>query len=194
MTAPGTGVRPWHVDAAGAAACAVLTVLGVVLVVLPVLRLRLDHAALRSELRALGGQAAELESAGTRMQRELDRLDERLADNRLQLQGPGYLNTRIARIIETASSSGIVVDQTRSDTARRADLYQAVPIQLSGTGGYPGCAAFLHRLHGELPDTGLVSMELTGNTGRGREEAHFRFDLIWYAAAAAAADARGVTR
>lgn len=183
MTA--AGLRIWHVDAMGAAALAALTALGVALVVTPVLRTRMDHAALRSELASLRAKAAQLESARAGMAGEMDRLAERLAANRLKLHGPGYLNTRIAGILQTASTSGIVIDQTKSAPAARADLYEAVGIELAGTGSYPGCADFLHALHRQLPDTGLVAMELAGPS-RGGDEGRFRFNLVWYSAAAAA--------
>jgi Tfp pilus assembly protein PilO len=188
VPATASPTRSWRIDAAGVGACLAITILGVLVVVQPAVRVRMDQASLREELLTLREQVAELEGARTRMKEELGRLDDRLAANRLQLQGPEHLNTRMARIIESAASSGIVIDETRSGQAGRAELYQAVPVELSGTGSYPGCTAFLHGLHDQLPDTGVVSFELTGNPGRAAERGRFRFNLVWYAALAAADD------
>lgn len=188
MPVTASPTRSWRIDAAGMAVCLAITILGVLVVVQPAVRVRMDHASLRDELQTLRQQVAELKGARTRLQDELRRLDDRLAANRLQLQGPEYLNTRMARIIESAASSGIVIDETRSEPAGRAELYQAVPVELSGSGSYPGCTAFLHSLREQLPDTGVVSFELTGNPGRAAERGRFRFNLVWYAALAAADD------
>ena len=56
-----------------------------------------------------------------------------------------------------------------------------MPIVLSGQGSYSDSAAFLHRLHQSLPDTGVVAFELSGQPGRGKKT-QFRFNLVWYAA------------
>lgn len=188
MPATASPSRFWRIDAAGIGVCLAITILGFLVVVRPAIRVRMDQASLRDELQTLQQQFARLDEARTRMNDGLGRLDDRLAANRLQLQGPEYLNTRMARIIESAATSGIVIDETRSESAGRAELYQAVPVELSGTGSYPGCTTFLHGLHEQLPDTGIVSFELTGHPGRAAERGQFRFNLVWYAALAAAND------
>lgn len=191
MTAKTTPTRRyWHIDAVGAAICAALTVLGFLLVVQPALQARMDQTSLRSEVEELQRQILELDGAKQLLGEELSRLEKQLAADRLKLQRTDYLNTRMALIIESASNSGIVIDKTRSGAAREAPLFQTVPIFLSGTGTYPGCAVFLRELHERLPDTGVVSFELTGDPGRPGAPARFRFSLVWYAAPALAAGIR----
>ena len=188
MTAgAGSRWRVWHIDGLGAAGCAVLSGLAFLIVVQPVLRTRADQAAMRSELTEQVGQLAHLEDVDRTLGQDLERVTEQLAMSYLRLQPQQYLNAQMARIVELASASGIVIDQTRSGAAEAGERYQTVPVYLAGRGSYSNCAAFLHQLHETLPDTGVVAFELSGNPSDPGAPPAFEFDLIWYAAATSAA-------
>ena len=61
--------------------------------------------------------------------------------------------------------------------------YQTVPIRISGSGSYPGCARFLHELRTRFPDTSCKSFELTNpNPVRDHNVGNFKFELTWYTA------------
>jgi len=66
--------------------------------------------------------------------------------------------------------------------AESAD-YQAVPILIAGSGTYPNCAKFLHKLRHTFPDTAVRSFETTNNSASpDSPAATFQFELTWHAA------------
>jgi len=188
VTAPNASKwKVWHIDAVGAGTFAVLTGIAVLVVVMPVVRKQTDHAALRADVAQQRQLAAQFDESERLLRRELEAVQEELASSQLHLQPTMYLNTRMALIVEVASATGIVIDETRSGTVKVGPRYQTVPIHLSGTGSYSDSASFLHQLHLTLPDTGVVGLELSGKPDKPDTPATFRFDLIWYAAPARAA-------
>ena len=53
---------------------------------------------------------------------------------------------------------------------------------LSGISGYYRDRAAMERMNEQMPDTGIVAFDLSGNPGRRGQPARFELDLIWYAA------------
>ncbi|MHC4219419.1 MAG: type 4a pilus biogenesis protein PilO [Planctomycetota bacterium] len=176
----------WHIDAAGLVACAVLTLLIVLFAIRPVVRHHAQRAARRSQLVEQRRRAEDLEASHRTLEGQRQRLTDEVAASRVQLEPTEFLNARLALIVELASASGIDIHETRPGKFREYPRYRAVPIRLAGKGTYPDCAAFFHRLHESLPDTGVVAFELSGNPGQSSPIASFRFDLLWYAAPALA--------
>ncbi len=162
--------------------CHDLTVAGNLMVARPVIRTQLDQASLRAELLGYQDRLTELDRAERVLENKRHRIEQDLADDRLSLQGIGHLNRRLALIVDSAVASDIVLNETRSGTITAGQMYQTVPISLTGTGSYPGFAAYLRRLHERLPDTCVVSFELSGRPGREDTPGRFRYDLLWYAA------------
>ncbi len=126
----------WHIDAVGAGICAVLTGIAVLVVVMPVVRKQSDQAALRADVAQQRQLAAQFDESERLLRRELEAVQEELASSQLHLQPTMYLNTRMALIVEVASATGIVIDETRSGTVKVGPRYQTVPIHLSGTGSF----------------------------------------------------------
>jgi Tfp pilus assembly protein PilO len=184
MTNPKAGCG--YVHAIGAGCCLALTVAGYLLVARPVIRTQLDQASLRAELLGQQQKLVELDRAERALENKRHRIEQDLAHDQLRLQGVGHLNRRLALIVDSAVASDIVLNETRSGTITAGQMYQTVPISLTGTGSYPGFAAYLRRLHERLPDTCVVSFELAGNPGREDTPGRFRYDLLWYAAPAVA--------
>ena len=178
--------RLWSIDGIGLGVCAALSLAGCLVVIQPVLRAGTQRTAMRSTLGEQKSRAAELRQRRVALGRELERLDEQLAASELQLQSPQYLNRRMARLVELAAGSGLDIHETRQGKVRAHQRLQQVPLHLAGTGSYPDCAAFLHRVHETLPDMSIVDFELTGHPGARAVPADFRFDLVWYAAPARA--------
>lgn len=172
----------WHVHAAGVVLCAAITLVGFLVVGRPALQAFMDRASLQAQVTDHQQQVVELELVRKRLNEQLERVERELDADRLTLQGPDFLNTRMAVIVEAASNSRIVIDESRSGSATAGPLFQTVPIHLSGTGSYPGCAVFLRELHQQLPDTGVVTFELNGTPGAAVSAGRFRFSLAWYAA------------
>ncbi len=178
--------RPLGAHAVGAAVIAAISVAAFLVVVQPALRMRIERTAMARERDEQGRLAEELDQTRTRLQGELEHLDQQLAASEIQLQSSRYLNARIAHIIEHAARGNVDIYETRPGTVQDHRRYQTVPISLAGRGSYSDCAAFLHRLHESLPDTGVVEFELTGHPADRRSPASFRFNLVWYAEPASA--------
>ncbi len=187
MTAPDkTTLRCWHIDALGLLACALLTGVAYVAVVSPVLQKHSDRSALRAQLADKHDRTISLRQMERQLGGQVEALRKDLALSEVRLEPPQYLNTRMALIVELASATGIVINETRSGEVRPGERYQTVPIFISGSGSYSKSAAFIHVLRNRLPDTGVVGFELSGNPGKPEATGAFRFELIWYAAPARA--------
>ncbi len=178
--------RYGYIHAIGGGCCLALTVVGYLLVARPVIQTQLAQSSLRAELLGHQQRLAELDQAERILENKRYRVEQDLAHDRLSLQGIGHLNRRLALIVDSAVASDIVLNETRSGTITDGQMYQTVPISLTGTGSYPGFAAYLRRLHERLPDTCVVSFELSGRPGREDTPGRFRYDLLWYAAPAVA--------
>lgn len=187
MTAPAkTTLRCWHIDVLGLLACALLTGVAYVAVVSPVLQKHSERSALRAQLAEKHDRTISLSQMERQLGGQVAQLREDLALSEVRLEPPQYLNTRMALIVELASATGIVINETRAGEVRPGERYQTVPIFISGSGSYSKSAAFIHVLRNRLPDTGVVGFELSGNPGRAGATGAFRFQLIWYVAPASA--------
>ncbi len=183
MTAPDkTTLHCWHIDALGLLACALLTGVAYVAVVSPVLQKHSERSALRAQLAEKRDRISSLSQMERQLDAQVAQLREDLVLGEVRLEPPQYLNTRMALIVELASATGIVINQTRAGEVKPGARYQTVPIFISGRGSYSKSAAFIHVLRNRLPDTGVVSFELSGNPGKPEATGTFRFELIWYAA------------
>ena len=76
----------------------------------------------------------------------------------------------------------MIIHETRSGDVVDGPRYLTVPVEISGSGPYSKCAAFLHLLRNELPDVEVFGFELGGNPANPDSRSIFRFDLGWYAA------------
>ncbi len=178
--------RYGSIHAIGGGCCLALSVAGYLLVARPVIRTQLEQASLRAELLDRQQKLAKLNRAERVLQNTSHRLEQELAHDQLRLQDTAHLNRRLALIVDSAVASDIVLNETRTGTITAGQMYQTVPISLTGAGSYPGFAAYLRRLHERLPDTCVASFELSGNPGPQEKPARFRFNLLWYAAPAVA--------
>ena len=170
----------------GGAVIATITVLAFFVVIAPWLRMQTEHVAMGRELTEQLRLTEELDRTRAGLEGELERIRLQLAESEMQLQPSRHLNARIAHIIEHAAADEVDIHETRPGTVRDHERYQTVPILLKGRGSYSSCAAFLHRLHESLPDTGVMEFELAGNPADRLAAATFRFNLIWYAEPASA--------
>ncbi len=175
-------LRSWHVDAFCAALVVAITIVAVLAVVQPILRSGQERLTTQTQLESLQDQSEQIESALAAARVSLLEVQTDLPDHYLQLQPLGHLNTSLANLTAVATSCGLVLHETSSGTATAGTWYDSVPIEVTGTGSYPACAVFLHRLRDELPDIEVRSFELTDNPANASSATSVRFDLSWYAA------------
>jgi Tfp pilus assembly protein PilO len=181
ITRLGDRLTRWQIDAGAFVACVLLTAIGYVLIYRPIIDRQSDLARLRVEVATTRTQTATAESARAALDRELGRIRAQLAESPVHLEPVERLNRRIARIVELATASRMVINETRAGTVAEGERYRTVPVKISGSGSYSQCAVFLHRLAADLPDVEVLGFELAGNPGVPTARSSFRFDLAWYA-------------
>ena len=170
----------------GAATAIAVTIAAAVMIVQPLRRSMAEEARLETELSELEEQAA---SHRLDLEQRLGRLRTELAAAEVELLPVHQLNRRLADMTALLEQSGMTIQETELGETRGGRWFRTVPIRLAGTGSFPQCAAFLHELRSEMPDTGVIAFDLSGSPDRPGQPTSFRFDLVWFAAPAGGADA-----
>jgi Tfp pilus assembly protein PilO len=178
-----TGLKPRHIDLAGAAI--------IVATALPLLLPRVNPLLRSGSL--LEQQRAQLAIA-LRNEKDLngflvdqrDRLAEirtSLLKEKIRLESARNVNQRIARLTSLAAGTGLSVNEVLPGATTPGERFDTVPVRMNGTGSYPTCVAFLCKLSSTFPDTSVGSFELAGNPQKPGSPAEFHVDLIWHAEA-----------
>lgn len=180
-----TSLQVWPIDAAGIAACGVLTLVVYFLAIQPSLRRQETRQMQQEALTATRDKLAQTAATVVTLKAELAQLQQITAERPIQLLSASASNQRLADLTKLAAEHHLRIDQLKTGDVRPAgSKFEIVPIQISGAGSFQACAAFLHSLHAQFPDTGISAMELADNPGDPTAQAGFRFDLTWYAAPA----------
>jgi hypothetical protein len=168
----------WQIDLAGISACLIMLGLLILCGLWPLAK---KHAAYNKQNITLAKEQDEVSAAQAEvfnMERKLDICRRSLAGSVVSLSRVGALNAQMSRLSALAEEVQLKVNETTSGKPVPTEHYVIVPIKLSGSGSYDKCTRFLHKLRQSFPDTGLDSMELTGNPdGTGL----FMIQLRWYA-------------
>ena len=137
------------------------------------------------DLRERRGKSAELSASLAAMHRQIDTTKESLEKLPLRLEPASQINQRLARITDLANACKLTITEIRPGLVTDAVEFQTVPIQIIGTGTYPACAAFLHKLHANFPDTAVRSLETANNNPSPASTAGvYRLELLWHTAPA----------
>jgi Tfp pilus assembly protein PilO len=91
-------------------------------------------------------------------------------------------NVRLRQITSLAAARGLEVNGVEPGAPRQESQYQAVPLRLTGTGGFRGCLQFLRDLHDSLRDTPVVAFRFTATPEDAGSPVRFDLELCWYAA------------
>lgn len=185
MTAPAPEERQlWTIHAVGAGVVAAVTLGFYALSVHPMLR---DQQLERARVRDLEG----LDAKSEELTRELAGIDGTLNELRrqvrqmpLQLKVASRVNERVDDLAKLANENGLQVDALQPGSPVERGRFIKVPLRLGGAGTFKTCVTFLHSLRERFPDTGLASVELTGNPTAHDGAGRFVFNLVWYAAPA----------
>ncbi len=139
------------------------------------------RSAWEAGLAAQRGRAIKLGSALATIQARLAEVTQALAENPLHLEPITRINQHLAAVSQLATEIGLKIDEIQPGQLASGQHYCIIPIQLAGTGTYPQCVAFLHRLHGAFPETCVGPLELTSNAHDPFKPGTFRFELQWHA-------------
>ncbi|MEE8154472.1 MAG: type 4a pilus biogenesis protein PilO [Phycisphaerales bacterium] len=169
----------WHVEIMGVVLLGSLSLAGFLTVVRPISQAATARDATQSELADQRTLAAQIKQVRRQLTQEVALVQQARKASWVHLEPAKLLNARMAQIVDVAAAQNLVIDESWSREAESGEQFQTIPINVSGTGSYSDCAAFLHELHNRLHDVRVTAFELSGNP---RSPAQFQFDLVWYAA------------
>jgi Tfp pilus assembly protein PilO len=174
---------PVKIYLAGGFVCAALSAGAYVVGVRPAMARHEETEARRSELKAARHKAAALAATRNSTLAQLAETNKSLQNLPLRLEPVSSVNQRLLRLTDLATKECLLtIDEMRSGAAVDGADYQTVPILIAGSGTYPACAKFLHRLRTVFPDTAVRSFDTTNNSASpDAPAATFQFDLVWHA-------------
>jgi Tfp pilus assembly protein PilO len=150
----------------------------------------------REAERSGAARLADLDREATVTRGELAEVRERLSDARrraasspLSLERPDRMNARMAQLNALAKLNGLEVDEIKPGSQEDSPWFTRVPLRIAGNGPYRAGMLFLHHLNRQFPDIGMTALEIRGDPATDDTPAIFMFDLVWYAAPQATADA-----
>jgi Tfp pilus assembly protein PilO len=173
----------WPVYAAGAGVCAAVSLILWLAVLSSAFQQREVRHARAAELTSRRQKAGEVAGALAALRRKSEAVEKSLRKTAIRLEPAALVNDRLAKLTDLANECGLNVDEVQPGRTTDGPHYQTVALKLAGSGSYPACAKFLHKLHDAFPDTGIRTME-TSNTSPNplSPQVAFRVDLLWYAA------------
>ncbi len=169
------------IDAAGLAACVVLTLVVYAVGIAPVLARHDAYAADEAAYATEKSHAARLQETLESLQARLATARREAAATTITLQPLATTPRHVAKISKLATGSGLQIDDIQTGAATPGEYAVAVPVHLAGTGTYTASTQFLKRLRRALPETAVQSFALTGHTEDASGAATFRMDLTWHA-------------
>ena len=180
----GGGGSVMKIYIAGAAACALVSTGTYFVGVRPAVARHADQESRQVELRAARQKSATLLGTRNATQSQLNAVNDALQRQVLRLEPASTVNQRLSILTELATREcGLIIDEMRTGTIAEGADYQTVPVLIAGSGTYPKCAKFLHKLRQTFPDTAVRSFETTNNSASpDAPAATFQFELTWHAA------------
>ena len=174
----------WHrrkIEIIGLGTCVVLTLVFYLAGIRPLIKSVRAQGILEVQSGTEEIAADTLRASHAMMRNKVVAIREALDQVSLKLEPTSRINRRVALVAQLATDSGLKVDQIQPGVPASGQRYQMVPIKLVGTGSYKTCMVFLHRVRQVFPDTGVSSLQLSGNPSAPSAEATFRINLSWYA-------------
>lgn len=169
------------IEIIGLCTCIVLALVFYLAGIHPLIRSVKAQGILQVQLDAEEIMAGKLRASHAMMRNRVVAIRKALDKVSLKLEPTSRMNQRVAQVAELAMDSGLKVDQIHPGVPASGQRYQMVPIKLTGVGSYKTCMVFLHRIRQVFPDTGVSSLQLSGNPSAPSTEATFRINLSWYA-------------
>jgi len=172
-------LRWWRIDAAGLGACALITGLAYLAVVRPVWLAQAESDRLVPILSRKQEDLRSARAALAKLREDLEDTRAQVQDLPLRLESSTQVNSRLARLADLASRSGLELHQMLPDQTHTGARYDTVPIKLSGAGDYRKVTRFMRDVHEQFADIAIVGFDLSaGRAGQG--QARFDIGLAWY--------------
>jgi len=180
----------WPIYSAGLVACLAVTAMAWLLAISPSLDQLHQRAHRLQELSERRQKSAKLTASLGALRRKQAGTVQAINQLDLRLDSANNANARMAAMTRLANDCQLTVDEVKPGQTLAFGQYQTLAMTLSGTGTYPAIARLLHRMHQEMRDTALESMDLSPENGSAANSGvRFRLDFVWYAAPESARNA-----
>lgn len=195
------------INVAGVAALAAITTVGYLVVVAPALQATQREQAVLKESSSASQRAQDEALKLLDSQRRRSQLERELERTTVQLILPSRVNEQIDRMTHLTAEHDLRLVRMSPGVAKRGQWYTAIPINMSGDGSFPSCAAFIESVRREFADVSIRGLKLTSKLDIASIAADkpaaeteqkpaesgtptaFEFEFVWYAAADGSADA-----
>lgn len=172
-------MRWWPIDAAGLLVCVLIGVLGFYSLVRPTFINQLTYERLQPQVTERTQQLTAIRSEVLSIEKQLSGMQAQLEALPLRLEQSSRVNTRLARLADLATDTGLVVYQMLPDKTRAGERYNIVPIALSGSGDYNHVTGYMRRIHDTFADMAIVRFDMTSDNPD-KADASFDIYLAWY--------------
>lgn len=180
------GGGSWRaIDGVGLGLCLALTGLLYTVGVHPLLEQRREQQAIMREVATEQGEVATLTASLMAVRQEYVQVQRAVADNALRLEPLSALNRRVAELTAMARDAGLAVNGVRPGRPSVNEHYRTVPVQVAGEGSFHATEHFLKRLHEQMPDVGMWSLQLERHGSDLELDPQYQIELVWYAAPSA---------
>lgn len=168
----------WHLDL-----FAGLTLLGIcgatfLFGIRPLLQANTAKAELTLELQTLEKQIALQNAATTGYADALSLIDERLSDDPVELGERQRVSEVLAWVAQEAESHELVIDSLIPKPAESHDLFDRLPIEMRGRGGYPDVVDFLHEIRAQNGAMAVRGLEVRADDPTRLPT--FSVELVWF--------------
>lgn len=181
------------IHAAGAAACAIISLAAFAAIIRPELNAR---DSIRDQARSRAERRAEIDAAVAERARLRDVIDDqrrRIDASPIRLREHDALNAVIASLTDLAQRRGVALDRLEPGKPEQRGPLLVTPIRLAGTTSFPDAVAFFDELRAAMPDIACVRLAIdadrTAQTDTAATRASIAADLAWSAVSAAPAPA-----
>lgn len=189
-----TTLKYWRIDAAGVGVCAAVTVAAYLMIIQPLATAQNLRIQQDAELSQRQDTLKKVSGTENSLRHDLTRLQKSTVENPVKLQPAQQSNQRLAGLTALAAEHELDVHEMRllstgtaetgTSPATPNQAFAIIRIQMSGSGTFASCAAFLHQLRQHYRDTGVSSFDLSDNPADPDSKTAFKFELTWFVAPA----------
>jgi Tfp pilus assembly protein PilO len=176
------GLKPWQIDAAGAALVVLLGLATYWLQIGPSIQRHRDAASQTADLDVENDKHHQLETSVRLSREQLKSVQQFIAQNNLNLVPSSRVNEHVSALSDLAAGFALQIDGVEPAPETAGPSYTTVPIRIVGRGKYRDLVAYLAEVRARMPDKGLASWEIYASPSPSSPVVTFTFNFLWYAA------------
>ncbi len=127
-------------------------------------------------------EAQDLVIATSKVRKDQDEIDRRLAQSKVTFVPVTQLNARVLALVDLGEKVDLTVAQVTPAAPRPARQSIVVPLTMTGTGHYTQISELLARIHSQFPDIVVAGFSAEARRVSDPAGGAFVLELEWYAA------------